>query len=86
MPNIIGVIIAVVTSKGISKRLIKIAKIANGNMFGINTNTVVFILLIKNHKHKKAIKKAAKKDLNCVSKIKLLSLLIFFSQPVYIIK
>ena len=70
IPSIIGVIIAVETSRGISKRLITSANIAKGKIFGINTKIVVRTLLIKNHKHKKATKKAAKNDLNCVSKIK----------------
>ena len=62
IPNIIGVIIAVVTSNGISKRLIKIAKTVNGNKFGISTKSVVFKLFIKIQRHKNATKKAAKKS------------------------
>ena len=73
IPSIIGVIMAVETSKGISNKLIKIAKMASGKTFGIKTKMVVFKLPIKNHKHKKATKNAAKNDLNCVSKINLLS-------------
>ena len=70
IPNIIGVIIAVETSKGMSNRLITIARIAKGKILGMSTNNVVLNLLINIKRHKKATKNAAKNDLNCVSKIK----------------
>ena len=73
IPSIIGVIMAVVTSKGIFNKLMKIANIVNGNKFGINISKVVRKLFIKNQRHKKATKKAAKKDLNWVCKMKLFS-------------
>ena len=64
IPNIIGVIIAVDTSKGISNKLIKIASTASGNKFGTNTKSVVLMLLINTKRHIKATKNAAKNDLN----------------------
>ena len=73
IPNIIGVIIAVVTSKEISNKLIKIARTTSGNTLGIKTKSVVLIFLINTHKQIKPTMKATKNDLNCVSSIKLLS-------------
>ena len=71
IPSIIGVIMAVVTSSGMSKTHITSANINKGNTFGISTKTVVFKFLIKNNKAKKPTMKAAKNDLNCVCKINL---------------
>jgi hypothetical protein len=64
IPSIIGVIIAVVTPKGMSNNDMSIANIDNGKTLGINTKQVVLKFLIKTHKHKNATKKAATKDLN----------------------
>ena len=62
---------AVVTSSGISKMVINIAKIVRGNKLGIRIKMVVRRFFIKMSKHMNATKKAAKNDLNWVSRIKL---------------
>ena len=71
IPSIMGVIMAVVTSKGIFKSHMRMAKTAKGKMFGMSTKSVVLICLINNQRQIKAAIKAAKKDLNWVASIKL---------------
>ena len=61
---------AVVTSKGMSKMVISMAKMVRGNKLGIRTKMDVRRFFIKISKHMNATKKAAKNDLNWVSRIK----------------
>ena len=62
---------AVVTSNGILKSHMRMAKTAKGKMFGISTKSVVLICLINNQRQIKAAINAAKKDFNWVARMNL---------------
>src|SRR5210317_460115 len=74
IPSMIGVIIAVGTSIGMSKKLIVINTNPIGMIFGIKIKKAVLIFFTKNNKQRYAAIKANKNDFNCVSRMNSLSL------------